>query len=64
VRRYFALVVTIVLGACSAPPNTTTLAPMPATAGEIELFCETYERVRNQNRQEVMAASMRLPRLR
>lgn len=46
---------TMAVGACTASPNTTTLAPMQATLAEIEVFCQVYESVRDQSRQEMMA---------
>ncbi|MDX1447544.1 MAG: hypothetical protein R3246_00640 [Acidimicrobiia bacterium] len=50
------LLVTMVLCACGAAPDTATWAPPSATADEIGVFCQTYESVRNKSRQEVMAA--------
>ena len=50
------VVMAVVLGACAGAHNTATSAPLPATVEEIDVFCQTYERVRDQSRQEVMAA--------
>lgn len=55
-RRFTPFVMTMVLGACAGAPNTTTWATLPATVEEIGVFCQTYEGVRNQSRQEVMTA--------
>ncbi len=46
----------VVLAACAGAPNTATTAPLPATVEEIGVFCQTYETVRDQSRQEAMAA--------
>lgn len=55
-RRFTPLVMTMVLGACAGAPTTATWAPLPATVDEIGVFCQTYETVQNQSRQEVMTA--------
>lgn len=55
-RRFTPLVMTMVLGACAGAPTTATWAPLPATVDEIVVFCQTYESVQNQSRQEVMTA--------
>lgn len=43
----------VIVSSCDASPSSTT-APPPASAEEVELFCERYSEVRDRSRQEVL----------
>ncbi len=55
-RRLTTVVTTVVLGACGVAPSTTTMAPVPATVEELEVFCQVYESLAHRSRPEMMAA--------
>ena len=55
-RRSRTTVVSLFLIAACTGSSPATSEPPPATAEEVEAFCERYAEVRDQSRQEVLLA--------